>query len=141
MNIRLESDWAGGKRGTGTIKSENLDAKISIPAIYGGSGTDSNPKELFVASTAACFIATLTAIIEGKKLSIESLSVQTEANASDDDFSIVHHAKITLPADASHEDISRAELLIKSADEICTVGNLARKAGVKVEAVAKIACL
>jgi len=141
MNIRLESNWTGGKRGTGTIKSENLDAKISIPAIYGGLGTESNPKELFVASTAACFIATLTAIIEGKKLSIESLSVQTEANASDDDFSIVHHAKITLPAGAPHEDINRAELLIKSADEICTVGNLARKAGVKVDAISQITLL
>ena len=75
MNIRLESNWAGGKRGTGTITSENLSAKISIPSIYGGLGTDSNPKELFVASTTACFIATLTAIIEGKKLLIEGLSV------------------------------------------------------------------
>ncbi len=138
MNINLQSTWIGGKSGKGEVKSDNFSATVTIPSVYGGQGTDSNPKELFVASTATCFISTLTAMIEGKKLDIVSLSVDTEANAGDEDFSITHTANVVLPQGASESDIAKAETLVASADKICTVGNLARKAGVKIDAIANI---
>lgn len=138
MNIKLNSVWSDGKAGTGNIRSEGLDATVSIPAEYGGAGSDSNPKELFVASTVACFISTLTAMIAGKKLEIVSLSVDTQAKADDDDFSIVHVAHVKLPAGAPESDVEKAEGLISKADEICIVGNLARKAGVKIKAGADV---
>jgi len=138
MNIKLNSVWSNGKAGTGNIRSEGLDATVSIPAEYGGAGTDSNPKELFVASTVACFISTLTAMIAGKKLEIVSLSVDTKANADDEDFSIVHVAHVKLPEGASQSDIEKAEGLVSKADEICIVGNLAREAGVTINAEADV---
>lgn len=138
MTINLQSNWDGGKAGKGTVKSDNFSAVITIPAVYGGQGTDSNPKELFVASTASCFIATLTAIIEGKKLEISSLSVDTQAKSDDDDFSIVHTANIVLPQGAAETEFAKAKSLVTSADDNCTVGNLARKAGVEVSVIANI---
>lgn len=138
MKINLNSVWSDGKTGSGKITSEGLNATVSIPAEYGGAGTDSNPKELFVASTVACFISTLSAMIAGKKLEIVSLSVDTQANADDDDFSIVHIAHVELPAGASDCDVEKAEALISKADEICIVGNLARKAGVSIKAEADV---
>lgn len=138
MSINLNLTWNGGMKGSGMIESEGLSAKISIPAVYGGLGQFSNPKELYVASTAACFISTLTAISENKKLPLESLSVETKAVESGDDFSIEHIAVITLAKSATEEDATKAKEYTQTADKVCLVGNLARKAGVHVSATPKV---
>ncbi|WP_111896262.1 OsmC family protein [Acinetobacter sp. MB5] len=138
MNIDLELTWEGGKQGTGIIKGDNLTAEISIPTVYGGLGTGSNPKELYVASTAACFISTLTAMIDGKKLPIISLSVVTNAKTNDDEFSIIHQANIILDSEASSVTLDKAQSLVAQADKICLIGNLARKAGINVSAIANV---
>lgn len=138
MSVQLESTWTGGKSGKGEIQSDNLQATITIPAIYGGQGSHSNPKELYVASTAACFISTLTAMIEGKKLAIDALRDITHAEVDDDNFSITHTAEVKLSEGVTDQLIEKAKGLVSKADEICTVGNMARKAGVQISAIAKI---
>ncbi|MZI94178.1 osmotically inducible protein OsmC [Vibrio sp. CAIM 722] len=134
MDIKLNLSWTGGMKGEGLIQSEGLSTKISIPAVYGGLGEYSNPKELYVASTAACFLSTLSAISDNKKLPLESLSVETNAHESDDEFSIHHIANIVLKSDATDSDKKKAADYTATADSICAVGNLARKAGVNVTA-------
>jgi len=138
MDIQLDLAWQGGMKGGGLIEGEGLSTKISIPAVYGGAGVDSNPKALYVASTAACFISTLTAIAENKKLPLQALSVRTEAREADGHFAIHHIANVVLNSDAPEEDADRARDYVASADKVCAVGNLARKAGVDVSATARI---
>lgn len=138
MDIHLNLSWQGGMQGSGHIEGEGLNTKISIPAVYGGAGTDSNPKELYVASTAACFISTLTAIAQNKKLPLKSLSVETSAHEDKDDFAISHIAHVVLTASATDDDKEKAKAHVATADKICAVGNLARKAGVQVSADADI---
>ncbi|QDK97493.1 osmotically inducible protein OsmC [Acinetobacter tandoii] len=111
---------------------------IAITTVDGGLGTGSNPKELYVASTAACFISTLTAMIDGKKLPAISLAVTTNAKEEDNNFSILHHANIVLSNSASSTDLEKAQALVAQADKICVIGNLARKAEVEVSATANI---
>ena len=134
MSIKLNLSWEGGMKGSGLIQSEGLSTKISIPAVYGGLGEYSNPKELYVASTAACFLSTLSAISDNKKLPLQSLSVETNADETNDEFVIHHVAKMVLNAQATEADIAKAKEYVATADKICVVGNLARKAGVNVTA-------
>ncbi|RQW62775.1 OsmC family protein [Vibrio viridaestus] len=138
MDIKLDLSWEGGMKGSGLIESEGLSTKISIPSVYGGLGEYSNPKELYVASTAACFLSTLTAISDGKKLPIESLTVETQAHEEGDNFTIHHVANVILSAESTESDAENAKAYTEKADKICVVGNLARKAGVEVTAEAVV---
>ncbi len=138
MNIQLNLSWQGGMQGFGLIKSDGLETQISIPAVYGGLGKYSNPKELYVASTAACFLSTLTAICANKKLPLDALTVETTAEEEGDHFTIRHTANLVLSKAATEEDAAKASAYTEKADEICVVGNLARKAGVDVSAKANI---
>ncbi len=138
MSTNLELTWSGGMKGSGNIKGEDFNADIAIPSALGGQGSGSNPKELYVASTASCFLATLAAISEGKKLPVESLSVQTNAVESKEEFTITHQAYVTLTSGAPEAEYERAKEIVASADKICAVGNLARKAGVNVSVVANV---
>ena len=136
MNTTLTLTWSGGMKGSGQIEGANTSMAIAIPAVYGGAGTGSNPKELYIAATAACFISTLTAMIEGKHLPATSWTVQTDAEETKERFTITHCAAITLAPSATEEDQEKARAIIASADKVCVVGNLARKAGVEVSAKA-----
>ncbi|WP_115718011.1 OsmC family protein [Gallaecimonas mangrovi] len=138
MSINLELNWAGGMKGTGHIKGDDFSADVAIPAALGGKGTGTNPKELFVASTAACFLATLAAISEGKKLPVESLSVDTVGDEGKDTFTIRHTAHVTLQNGSDADAVAKAIEIVAAADKMCAVGNIARKAGVEIEATADI---
>ncbi len=138
MDIKLDLSWQGGMKGSGLIESEGLSTKISIPAVYGGLGEYSHPKELYVASASACFLSTLTAICDNKKLPLESMTVETTAHEEGDSFTIHHVANIVLSKAATQDDVAKAEAHTAKADKICLVGNLARKAGVEVSARANV---
>ncbi len=137
-DIKMTSAWQGGFKGNGTITGEGWQVGIGIPTDLGGSGAGANPKELFTAATAACFTATLRAITEGKKVPVESLSVDTEAVAGDDAFAIRHVARLVLVAGATGADRAAAEDAVARADKVCVVGNLAKKAGVTIEVAAEL---
>lgn len=138
MDIKLDLSWQGGMKGSGLIESEGMETKISIPAVYGGLGEYSNPKELYVSSTAACFLSTLTAISDNKKLPLDSMKVETTAQEEGDNFTIHHIANIVLSKAATQDDVAKATEYTAKADEICLIGNLARKAGVEVTAQANV---
>lgn len=138
MTIELNLSWQGGMQGTGIVKGSEVEFPISIPTVYGGKGTGSNPKELYVASTAACFLATLSAISDNKKLPVAALNVATKAVEGDEGFTIHHTAFIALAPQASDADKAKALEYVATADKICAVGNLARKAGVDVTATAEV---
>lgn len=129
-NIKMNAAWTGGFKGEGKITGEGWDVGIGVPTELGGSGAGADPKTLFAASTLACFTATLRAITEGKKVPVDTLSVTTNAQAGDDDFTIRHTARISLATGSSEDDTAAAKAAIEKADEICAVGNIARKAGV-----------
>ncbi len=139
LNITLNADWNGGVDGKGQIKAEDASFDIAIPKAYGGAGTDTHPKELYVAATQACFLATLRGITAMKKLPVEHIRVETQSIIDDKSFEIKHQAVLTLSSGSSDKEIETAKTLIERADTICEVGNLARKAGVQISVIPMVA--
>lgn len=104
MKINVNAFWDGGVTGNGTLKAEYLDTKIAIPTSLGGSGNGANPKEILVASVTTCYAATLTFVLESRKLPVAELTVNSEA-ISDNEFKITHYPNIVLSAEATEEQI------------------------------------
>ena len=138
MKINVNAVWNDGVTGNGALKTENLDAKIAIPTSLGGSGNGANPKEVLVSSVTTCYIATLTFALESRKLPVVELTVNSEANISDNEFKITHYPHIVLSADATEEQIQSAQRATEAADKGCEVGNLLKKADVKIEIQGKV---
>ncbi|KAB2678461.1 osmotically inducible protein OsmC [Brucella tritici] len=133
--MTLGSIWTGDIKGNGRIEGDGFSIEIGIPAVYGGSGAGADPKQLFVSSTLACFIASLRAITDNKKIPVEHLEVVTEATTDDKDFSIKHTANVTLSPGSTDMDVIAAEAAVQSAEKVCLIGNLAKKAGIPVDIV------
>ncbi|WP_245976869.1 OsmC family protein [Oceanobacillus arenosus] len=132
MKINVNAVWDGGVTGNGTLKSEFLDTKIAIPTSLGGSGNGASPKEVLVSSVTTCYTATLTFVLESRKLPVAELTVNSEATISDNEFKIIHYPQIVLSEDATEEQIQSAIRATEAADKGCEVGNLLKKADVKI---------
>src|SRR5690625_7417764 len=75
MKSNVSIVWNGGIAGNGTIKADYLDTEIAVPISLNGTGKGTDPKELLISSAATCYITTLAAILENRKLSVEDLSM------------------------------------------------------------------
>ncbi|PLS18688.1 osmotically inducible protein OsmC [Bacillus sp. M6-12] len=138
MKINVNAVWDGGVKGNGALKAEYLDTKIAIPAFLGGSGNGANPKEILVSSVTTCFTASLTFVLASRNLPIAELTVNSEANISDNEFKIIHYPHIVLSKDSTEEQIQSAQRAMEAADKGCEVGNLLKKADVKIEIQGKV---
>ncbi len=133
LKTNVNAVWNGGTTGNGILKAAYLDTKIAIPTDLKGSGNGTDPKELLVSSATTCYIATLTSILENRKLPIIKHIVNSEATISDNVFTITHNPQIVLSNEATKAQIQSAERAIVGADRACEVGNLLKKAGVIIE--------
>lgn len=133
MQTNVNIVWESGLKGYGYLETEFLDTKIAIPAEFGGSGNGASPKEILVASASACYTSVLVSMIESRELPIMDLKVDSEGINSDSDFKIIHHPRIVLSCYATEKQAQTANRIFSLADKGCTVGNLLKKAGVKIE--------
>ncbi len=138
MKINVNAVWSGGITGNGTLKAEYLDTKIAIPTSLGGSGNGANPKEVLVASVTTCYTAILTSILENRKLPVAKLIVSSEADLSDNEFTIIHYPEVVLSADASEEQVQSAQRATEEAEKECEVGNILKKADVEIKVLGKV---
>jgi lipoyl-dependent peroxiredoxin len=135
----LKTSWNGNSKGNGSIKGHYLETNVAIPQSLGGSGEGTDPKELLVASAAACYKLTLVAMLEARNLPVEDLIMETEAtNSKEEGFKITHYLQITLSADAKEEEKQTAIRTIEAADKGCKVGNMLKKADVQIDIVGKV---
>jgi len=125
--------WTGGVAGSGKLEGEYLKTELAIPRSYKGSGEGSEPMELLVSAAATCYIATLTSILENRKLPVEDVTMDSEIEASKEGMKITHVPQIALSADATEEQRQAAEKAMELADKACTVGNLLKKAGAEID--------
>ncbi len=138
MKINVNAVWNGGVNGNGTLKADFLETKIAIPTSLGGSGDGANPKEVLVSSVTTCYTATLVFVLESRKLPVVELTVDSGANISENEFKITHHPHIVLSSDATQEQIESAHRAAEAADKGCEVGNVLKKADVKIEVQGKV---
>ncbi|WP_170975300.1 OsmC family protein [Martelella alba] len=132
IKVNLDLSWKNGFKGQGVIASEHLNTTIAIPGVYGGSGNGSNPKELYVAAIAACFVSTLSAILSKSDVPVSELTIATEAKSDEKEFTVLHNTKLVLSPGTTDADIEKASKIITRADKSCTIGNMAREAGVVI---------
>lgn len=134
----LKTVWNGGAKGSGSIKANYLETNIAIPESLGGSGEGSEPKEILITSATACFVMTLTGMLEARKLPVSKVTVDTESTKSKEEFQILHVTDITLSAEATDDQVEAAHKSIEMADKRCEVGNMLRKADVQIKAEGKV---
>ncbi|MBT2624160.1 OsmC family protein [Bacillus sp. ISL-32] len=131
--MKTKIDWNNGIKGNGSLKTEFLNTKIAIPAEFGGSGDGASPKEILIASATACYTSVLVSMIESRDLPVIDVVVDSEGLNSDDEFKIIHHPRIVLSENATEKQIQSANRIFAAADRGCTIGNLLKKADVKIE--------
>jgi lipoyl-dependent peroxiredoxin len=118
----------GGRDGSAKSDDGKLDVKLDPPKLMGGTGTGTNPEQLFAAGYAACFIGAIKFIAGQQKLvlagtpridSSVSLGPLPEPGKG---FSIAVEMVIHLPG----LDRAAAEKLVHDAHEICPYSNATR---------------
>lgn len=135
----LKINWTGNIKGNGTIKADYLKTNFAIPKIFNGSGEGTDPKELLLSSAATCFIGTLVAILENRKLPVVELSMDSKVTSSKEEgLKLFHYPHIILTADATEEQIQAANRTMKAADKGCTIGNILKKAEVHIDVEGKV---
>lgn len=135
----LQTVWNGDSKGKGSIKTNHLDTNIAIPESLGGNGEGAEPKEILISSATACFTMTLTGVLQGRKLPVDKITIDTESTTTKEDgFQITHYPHLFLPVDATEDQVQTAERAIELADKACKIGNLLRKAGVQIHVEGKV---
>jgi Ohr subfamily peroxiredoxin len=116
----------------GQVKSDDgkLDLRVSQPVEVGGSGVGTNPEQLFAATYAACFHASIAIIARLDKVDITGSKVTAKVGfgKNDEGFGIVAR----LVADLPGVDPEAARRLVEKAHQICPYSRMTRE-GINVE--------
>lgn len=129
--FRLTADWNGGRNAEGRISAGNLDTVISIPKEMGGPGVGTNPDEMLIGAAATCYIITLAAMLERRRIPVEKLSLESIGVVSENKGrlkfeSITHKPHLTLGAGVTVEQVEEAEALTETAERSCMISNALR---------------
>ncbi|MGM0878752.1 MAG: hypothetical protein ACQEWV_29765 [Bacillota bacterium] len=80
----------------------------------------------------------LVFMIESRELPIVEVNVNSDGLISYDEFKIIHQPRLVLSESATEKQIQSANRLFAAADKGCVVGNLLKKANVKIEVQGEI---
>ncbi|WP_188454662.1 OsmC family protein [Virgibacillus oceani] len=136
-HFHLKAEWPGGRNSTGYIEAGNLQTKISIPPEMDGPGVGTNPDEMLLGAAATCYVITLAAMIERSNLPLQEMSHESEGivdvtNGVITYKKIIHKPTVVLTAEATEEDYSKLEKLVKKAETSCMISR-AIKGNVEIE--------
>lgn len=142
-HFHLNASWNGGRLGNGNISSGNLKTEISVPTELGGPGTGSNPEEMLIGSAATCYLITLAAVLENRKLPIAQLTLSTEGILNDESGlrfeQIIHRPHILLGSEATEEQKETARKATERAEQACLISKTLRgNVNIHVEPVVAI---
>lgn len=109
-----------------TLTSEGLASFESTPPVeFDGDGTDWSPETLFVAAVADCYALSLKAVARASKLDWKALHCEAVGTLEQVD-KVTQFTRIALQVEltvGSDTDESRAERVLRKAEEICLVTN------------------
>lgn len=112
----------GGREGQSRSDDGRLDITLSPP---GGSGSGTNPEQLFAAGYSACFIGALKAVAARQKVTLPAdLAVDAEVDLGPvgQAFGIAVRMTIHLPG----MDRAQAQALVDTAHQVCPYSNATR---------------
>jgi lipoyl-dependent peroxiredoxin len=115
----------GGRQGHGRTSDGRLEVDLSVPEDMGGTGTGTNPEQLFAIGYAACFQSALLNVANGRKLDASDSRITSRVGLGPTghggmglSVSLDLHAPKLLPTEA-------AELMAR-AHELCPYSNATR---------------
>ena len=115
----------GGRDGKVVSDDGLLNVNLAVPKIMGGSGTATNPEQLFAAGYSACFIGAMRHVAAQQKKKIpDNLSVDASVDIGPipQGFGIAVTLAISLPG----MDQASAQELVKTAHQVCPYSNATR---------------
>jgi peroxiredoxin-like protein len=127
----LKGKWSGGLMGSGTIEAGNLKGEISVPSELKGPGRGTNPEEMLLGAAATCYLITLAAILEHRKIPVAQLELSSEAEmtaegASHKFLKIIHRPAVALSQTADPELKETVRIATERAEKACMVSNALR---------------
>lgn len=127
-------DWTGGRNTIGSLQSGAINESISIPKSMAGPGVGTNPDELLLSASGACYTITLAAMLERNEIPTEAIKVDSEGivDVTKGIFTyekIIHHVSLKLQAKSDH---AKAEKLTKLTESSCMISR-AIKGNIELE--------
>ncbi|WP_404290694.1 organic hydroperoxide resistance protein [Glutamicibacter arilaitensis] len=114
-----------GRDGRVRTHDGTLDLNLTPPVELGGSGTGTNPEQLFAAGYAACFHSALNVVARSRKVKIENSSVGGRVHLHSDGengFKLSVELEVIIP-DMEH---ALAQELADAAHQVCPYSNATR---------------
>jgi Ohr subfamily peroxiredoxin len=115
----------GGREGRSVSDDGLLDVKLTPPKAMGGSGTATNPEQLFAAGYSACFMGALKHVASLKKVAVPAdaaIDASVDIGPIPAGFGIAARLVISLPG----VDRAVAQNLIDTAHQVCPYSNATR---------------
>ncbi|MBG0855560.1 organic hydroperoxide resistance protein [Streptomyces spinoverrucosus] len=113
-----------GRDGRVATDDGKLDVVVNPPKEMGGSGSGTNPEQLFAAGYSACFQGALgvAARRENADISGSTVTAKVGIGKNDDGFGII----VEISADIPNVDETTAKALIEQAHQICPYSKATR---------------
>ncbi len=121
----------GGRDGKAVSDDGLLNVNLALPKAMGGTGTATNPEQLFAAGYSACFIGALRHVASLQKQRIPddvAIDASVDIGPIPQGFGIAMKLAIHLPG----LDRNTAQQLIDAAHQVCPYSN-ATRGNIKVE--------
>src|SRR5690606_16273815 len=114
----------GGRDGRVATDDGRLDVTVSPPKELGGSGTGTNPEQLFAAGYSACFQGALGVVArqEGADVSGSTVTARVGIGKNDDGFGII----VEIEAEIPDMDAADARALLEKAHQVCPYSKATR---------------
>ncbi|MBV1935090.1 organic hydroperoxide resistance protein [Streptomyces sp. BV286] len=113
-----------GRDGRVATDDGTLDVVVNPPKEMGGSGSGTNPEQLFAAGYSACFQGALGVVARQEKadLSGSTVTAKVGIGRNDDGFGLI----VEITADIPNVDATTARSLLEKAHEVCPYSKATR---------------
>ncbi|MFG3382099.1 organic hydroperoxide resistance protein [Streptomyces sp. NPDC047999] len=113
-----------GRDGRVATDDGSLDVVVNPPKAMGGSGSGTNPEQLFAAGYSACFQGALGVVARQENVDVSGSTVTAEVGIgrNDDGFGIIVRISATIP----QVDPATARDLVAKAHEVCPYSKATR---------------
>ncbi|MFD7435390.1 organic hydroperoxide resistance protein [Streptomyces sp. NPDC059861] len=114
----------GGRDGRVATDDGKLDVVVNPPKEMGGSGSGTNPEQLFAAGYSACFQGALGVVArqENADISGSTVTAKVGIGKNDDGFGII----VEISADIPGVDETTAKALVEKAHQVCPYSKATR---------------
>ncbi|MCR8642652.1 SACOL1771 family peroxiredoxin [Paenibacillus sp. N1-5-1-14] len=126
IHFHLQGSWQGDRFGQGHIATGELVKQVSIPSEMQGPGIGTNPDEMLLGAASTCYMITLAALFQTRKLDIASFTLASEGIVEVERGvpkfkAIIHRPSIKLPSDTTDEQITYITTLVERAERSCMI--------------------